>query len=53
MLIIKLVKAGFRLRHFISNNGESIFTVLYAADENLSLTAEKVIYFKLLYIFIF
>ena len=39
--MIKLTRAGFKLRSFMSHDGENIYTVIYAADENLSITAEK------------
>lgn len=38
---IRLVKHGFRLRHFLSDDGLSIYTVCYSSDENLKITAEK------------
>ena len=38
---IRLIKQGFSLRHFISKDGSSIFTVCYADDNNLKITAEK------------
>ncbi|EAR99585.2 calcium-activated chloride channel protein (macronuclear) [Tetrahymena thermophila SB210] len=38
---IRLIKYGFKLRHFLSQDAKSIFTVCYATDENLKITAEK------------
>ncbi|KAL4508263.1 hypothetical protein ABPG72_003567 [Tetrahymena utriculariae] len=38
---IRLIKYGFKLRHFLSQDGKSIFTVCYATDESLKITAEK------------
>jgi len=38
---IRLAKVGFEMRHFLSKNGELIYTVLYADDDNLKITAEK------------
>jgi hypothetical protein len=41
LLWLCLVKAGFRLRSFLSQDAKSIFTVLYASDENLRIMAEE------------
>ncbi len=38
---LRLSKLGFRLRNFMSKEGEFIFTVLYSDDENLKNTAEQ------------
>ena len=39
---IRLIKAGFKLRNFIDITGNHFFTVIYADDNNLKITAEKV-----------
>jgi hypothetical protein len=38
---LRLTRAGFILRHFISSNGMLIYTVLYFDEENLKNIAEK------------
>lgn len=38
---LKLLKSGFKLRHFISKSGKYINTVLTLHDHNLAITAEK------------
>ena len=35
------MKAGFHIRNFLSKEGQYIFTVVYADDENLKITAQK------------
>lgn len=41
LIWLRLTKAGFSMRHFLSRDGKYIFTVIYSNDENLKIAAQK------------
>ena len=40
-ILLKLARAGFKIRSFLSADGSKIFSVLYSCDDNLKKAAEK------------
>ena len=42
MVWIQLINQGFQLRHFLSSDGSSIFTVVYVSEENLGAAAQHI-----------
>lgn len=41
LILLRLQRVGFKMRHFLSVDGKFIYTVLQADDENLQITAEN------------